>query len=426
MLLPSGFRPEESTRMGNLLELFLGVLTALGGSVEVGQLTFSLNGGSKFGYALLWVVVVGTVGIIVYAEMSGRIAAVAKKPVFGLMRERHGLAMGLVALIAATLVNLMTCSAEIGAIAMLIKLAVPTPYRLAVLATLILIAISMWFLSFKAIERVFGLMGLFMLVFVYAAVALKPDWQQMAAGLLPNIPEDISPSERPLYAYYVVAMLSAILLPYEVYFYSSGGIEDQWKPADLNVNRIVSISGFTLGSVLGAALIVTGVEVFRPREMDVDLTGAAALPAILVLGKWGLALAMLGMFAAYAGAAIETAFSSAYNIAQFFGWPWGKFQRPRKAALFALSWIVTLIAAAVLAATGVDPISIVEYSIIFSVVILPLTYLPTLLAARDREIMGRYANGILANVLGAVFLVLITLAAVAAIPLLIVTHGGKA
>jgi Mn2+/Fe2+ NRAMP family transporter len=132
------------------------------------------------------------------------------------------------------------------------------------------------------------------------------------------------------------------------------------------------------------------------------------------------------MFAAYAGAAIETAFSNAYNIAQFFGWPWGKFERPRNAALFTLSWIATLLVAVAIMETGVDPIAIVEYSIVFSVVILPLTYLPTLLAARDREIMGRYANGALADVLGAVFLALITVAAIAAIPLLILTHGGKA
>jgi manganese transport protein len=408
--------------MENLLEVFLGVLTALGGSVEVGQLTFSLNGGAKFGYRLLWVVALGTVGIIVYAEMAGRIAAVAKKPVFGLMRERHGLALGMVSLISAAMVNLLTCSAEIGAIAMLLKLATATPYRLAVLVTFVAVAASMWFLSFKAIERVFGLMGLFMLVFIYAAIALKPSWEDVAAGFVPNIPQ----GNRLLYAYYVVAMLSAILLPYEVYFYSSGGIEDRWKPSDLAINRFVSISGFTLGSVLGAALIITGVEVFAPQQLDVDLTGTAAIPAILVLGKWGLALALLGMFAAYAGAAIETAFSNAYNVAQFFGWPWGKSERPRNAALFAMSWIVTLLLAVAIVETGVDPIEVVKYSIVFSVVILPLTYFPTLLAARDRQVMGRYTNGALANALGTVFLVLITVAAIAAIPLLILTHGGKA
>jgi manganese transport protein len=406
----------------NLLEVFLGVLTALGGSVEVGQLTFSLNGGAKFGYALLWVVALGTIGIIVYAEMAGRIAAVAKKPVFSIMRERHGLALGMLSLISAALVNLLTCSAEIGALAMLLKLATATPYRLAVLITFAVVAASMWFLSFKAIERVFGLMGLFMLVFIYAAIALKPNWEHVAAGFVPSIPQE----NRLLYAYYVVAMLSAILLPYEVYFYSSGGIEDRWKPSDLAINRFVSISGFTLGSVLGAALIITGVEVFAPQQVDVELTGTAAIPAVLVLGKWGLALALLGMFAAYAGAAIETAFSNGYNIAQFFGWPWGKIERPRHAALFTLSWIATLLLAVAIIETGVDPIDVVQYSIIFSVVILPLTYLPTLLVARDRQIMGRYANRALADVLGATFLVLITVAAVAAIPLLILTHGGKA
>src|SRR4051812_9405868 len=135
--------------MGDLLEVFLGVLTALGGSVEVGQLTFSLNGGAKFGYGLLWVVALGTIGIIVYAEMAGRIAAVAKKPVFSLMRERHGLALGMLSLIAAALVNLLTCSAEIGAIAMLLKLATATPYRLAVLVVCVAVGASMWFLSFK-------------------------------------------------------------------------------------------------------------------------------------------------------------------------------------------------------------------------------------------------------------------------------------
>ena len=58
------------------LELFLGILTAVGGFVEIGELTFALNAGSQFDYRLLWVVALGTIGIIVYCEMAGRIAAV--------------------------------------------------------------------------------------------------------------------------------------------------------------------------------------------------------------------------------------------------------------------------------------------------------------------------------------------------------------
>ena len=58
----------------NFGEIFLGILTAMGGFVEIGELTFSINGGTRFGYQLLWISLLGTVGIMVYCEMAGRIA----------------------------------------------------------------------------------------------------------------------------------------------------------------------------------------------------------------------------------------------------------------------------------------------------------------------------------------------------------------
>jgi Mn2+/Fe2+ NRAMP family transporter len=75
--------------------------------------------------------------------------------------------------------------------------------------------------------------------------------------------------------------------------------------------------------------------------------------------------------------------------------------------------------------TGYDPVKLTEYSVIFSVVALPLTYLPILLIANDRTYMGRHTNGRLANVLGVVYFAIILLIAVAAIPLLLVTNGGQ-
>ena len=83
------------------------------------------------------------------------------------------------------------------------------------------------------------------------------------------------------------------------------------------------------------------------------------------------------------------------------------------------------IGAAIIVLTGVDPVEVVEYSIVFSVVILPLTYFPMLLVAQDPDEMGPYVNGKLASVLGWFYLILLCIAAVAAIPLMIITHGGK-
>jgi len=111
--------------------------------------------------------------------------------------------------------------------------------------------------------------------------------------------------------------------------------------------------------------------------------------------------------------------------AQFAGWPWGLDKRPRDASRFALAWIAVFVLATVVVMTGIDPVSVVEYSIVFSVVVLPLSYFPVLAVARDRGIMGAYANGPLANALGWFYLVLITVVALAALPLFVATHAGQ-
>ena len=85
----------------NPLELTLGIMTAVGGFVDISELVFAAKAGSIFGYALIWVFAFSTIGIMVFGEMSGRVAAVAKQPVFNLMRHRLGLKLGLVTLVAS-------------------------------------------------------------------------------------------------------------------------------------------------------------------------------------------------------------------------------------------------------------------------------------------------------------------------------------
>jgi Mn2+/Fe2+ NRAMP family transporter len=86
--------------------------------------------------------------------------------------------------------------------------------------------------------------------------------------------------------------------------------------------------------------------------------------------------------------------------------------------------IAGLLAAMAILATGVDPILITEYSVVFSAVALPLTYIPILIVANDREYMGADVNGRLANGLGLFYLVVILIASLAAIPLMIITGAG--
>jgi Mn2+/Fe2+ NRAMP family transporter len=66
--------------MKKIFQIALGILAAIGGFVDIGDLVFNVEAGATLGYQLLWVVVVGVVGIIVYSEMCGRVAAVSKRP----------------------------------------------------------------------------------------------------------------------------------------------------------------------------------------------------------------------------------------------------------------------------------------------------------------------------------------------------------
>ena len=406
--------------MKRLLQITLGILSAIGGFVDIGDLVFNAQAGAKFGYSLIWVVFVGVLGIIIYSEMCGRIAAVSGRPVFDLVRERAGFSAGLATLVAALVVSLMTCAAEVGGVAIVLQLLTDWPYRVLIVVAVAAFVLISWWAPFGWIEKAFGYGGLTLLVFLVAAIDLGPDWGAALHGVVPTVQ---GPSYA-VYLYFIVGLLGAAMTPYEVYFYSSGAVEDHWSVEDLGTNRITATLGYALGGTLSVALMAVAAEVFLPRGIDVTFLGTVPLPTATALGQYGLLLALIGILFAVGGATIETSFSGAYNVAQFFGWEWGKYRRRREAPRFTLAWLAMLLLALVIAETGVDPVLVTEYSVIFSVVALPLTYLPILLIANDEDYMGEHRNGRFANALGWTYFGIIIVIAVSAIPLMLITNGG--
>ena len=400
-------------------------MTAVGGFVDISELVFAAKAGSIFGYALIWVFALATIGIMVFGEMSGRVAAVAQQPVFNLMRHRLGLKLGLVTLFASMISTLITTAAELGGVGLVLHYLTGAPYLpMAVVATLVLGA-SMWILPFEWIERTYGLLGLLMLVFAVALVAIHPPWAKVAGGFVPQVPSGLSTTELLTFAYFGVAIISAVMFPYEAYFYSSGGIEEEWGPKDLPNNRMTATVGFALGSLLAISILASSAQLFGPANVGPETPGTSALEAAIPFGKAGLLIALLGMLIAIAGAAVETCMANAYSVAQFFGWEWGRHKKPWEAPRFTIAWIGFLLLSLLIVLTDVDVMTLVEYAIVFSIVVLPLTYLPLMLIARDKKYMRQYVNGPLANGLGWLFFAVVTAAAIAAIPLYLLTSGGQ-
>jgi Mn2+/Fe2+ NRAMP family transporter len=409
----------------NLLELFLGILTAVGGFVDVSELVFVSQAGSRFGFALIWVIVFATVGIIVFGEMSGRVAAMSRQPLFNVIRHRLGFSLGLLTLAGALISTLITCAAEVGGVALVLQLLTGFNYvLLASLATGVFIA-SIYLLPFKWIERTYGLLGLFMVVFGATLVSVDPPWGEIAHGLQPQIPEGASQRDLLAYAYFAVALISAIMFPYELYFYSSGAIEDGWSGKEIGTNRMVSGLGFGLGSVIAIAILCLAAIFFGPRGISPEMIGTVVTHPGVTYGKAGILIGLLGLLFAIAGAAIETCLACAYCVSQFFGFRWGRHRPPKETPLFTIAWMVVFLLALGIVLTGIEPVELADYAVVSSIIVLPLSFLPLLLAANDRTFMRDRKNGWLANILGWGYYGVIVLAAVAAVPLYVLTSGGK-
>jgi Mn2+/Fe2+ NRAMP family transporter len=407
----------------NLFAVALGILTAIGGFVDIGDLVTNAQVGARFGLSLAWVVVIGVLGICLFAEMSGRVAAVSGRATFDLVRERLGPRVGLANLAASMLITFLTFVAEIGGVALSLQLVASVHVLLIVPVVGVLVWLVLWRAKFSAIENVAGLLGLSLIAFAVALWQLGPDWSDLAhQAATADKPED---EHWRTMAYYVVALFGAAMTPYEVFFFSSGGVEERWTPKDLPTMRANVFIGFPLGGLLSLSIAGCAWVVLGPLDVSVDSLGQVGLPVAAALGKIGLAVAILGFVAATFGAACETGLSVGYSLAQYFGAQWGKYVRPNEATAFHAIILIASLAGTAFLMTGVDPILVTEVSVVFSAVALPLTYFPILVVANDPDYMGEHVNGRVANTLGSVYMVLIAVAAVAAIPLMIWTRMGQ-
>jgi Mn2+/Fe2+ NRAMP family transporter len=405
------------------LGVTLGILTAIGGFVDIGDLVTNALVGARFGMRMAWVVVLGVIGICLYAEMSGRVVAMSGRPVFDLIRERLGRRTGMVTLIASFLVTLLTLIAEIGGVALAFELASGVHYLLWMPLAAFAVWLVIWRVKFSKLEQSFGLLGLLLVVFAVALFKLSPDWGQLVHQA--THPRPVGHERWATYAYYAIALFGAAMTPYEVFFFSSGGVEEKWTRRDLVTARANVFVGFPLGGLLSLAIAGCAAVLYLPAGIQVSTLGQVTLPVAVALGKLGLAIVLIGVFAATFGAALETALSCGYTIAQYRGWQWGKFVRPRDASRFHVVILICLVLAVLTLLTGVDPVKVTEYSVVFAAMALPLTYLPILIIANDPDYVRRHTNGRVLNFLALIYLGLLAIASAAAIPLMIVTRAGQ-
>jgi Mn2+/Fe2+ NRAMP family transporter len=404
--------------MKKALEITLGIVTAVGGFLEIGSVTTAAQAGAVFGFQLLWAILLGTLCLIFLVEMSGRFSAVSKHTIVDATRERFGFPFFLIVLVGVALVLFMVLVAELGGIGLSLQILTGIGFPWWAIPVSLVVWLLMWKGTFSLIENGVSLLGLVTICFVVAAVKLNPDWGNAAHGLLPHLPGD----QKAKYGFIAVSILGASISPHLMYFYSSGAIEDGWDESYLPINRLIAGLGMSFGGGLSMAVLVAAALALRPNGIDIDSFEQSALLMTTALPKWGFFLFAASMFFACFGAALETSLAIAYFFAQGFGWNWSEDLTPSRNARFCFTYTMIILLAAVPLLLGVDPIRVTMMSMALTAATLPLAVVPFLFLMNDPIYMGKHRNGWISNSVVAIVILIAFILALISIPLQII--GG--
>ena len=404
--------------MKKILQLSLGIITSVGGFLEIGSVTTAAQAGARFGYQLLWAILLGTLCLIFLIEMSGRLSAVSKHTIVDAMRERFGFPFFFFVLIGMVVVAFLVLVAELGGIGFSLQILTGIRFPWWALPVSLLVWLLMWKGTFSLIENGASLLGLVTISFVVAAFKLGPDWSSVGSALMPSLPD----SDKANYGFVAVSILGASISPYLMYFYSSGAIEDKWDRSYIPMNRIIAGFGMTFGGFLSMAVLVAAALALRPKGLQVDTFPQAALLMTTALPRWGFYLFALSMLFACFGAALEISLAIAYFFAQGFGWNWSEDLEPSQDARFAFVYTIIILLAAVPLMLRVDPIKVTMLSMALTSATLPLAIVPFLFLMNDPLYLGKYRNGWISNTVVAIVILISFVLAVISIPLQII--GG--
>jgi len=399
--------------MNKIREIALGIVTSIGGFLDVGAIATAAEAGSSFEFQLIWTIVLGTICVIALVEMSGRLAAVSQHTLADAVRERLGFNFFIFPLIAEVIVDFLVLGAEIGGVCIALQLVTGISFQWWALPVAFAIWLLLWKGTFGLIENGISFLGLITLAFVVATFKLRPALPAVAEGLLPTIPQQ----DTAHYLFIAVSILGALISPYLFYFYSSGAVEDKWDKSHLGVNRAVAGLGMGFGSVVSLGVLIVAAQVLHPRGIQVDSYEQAALMLTQPFGYWGFVLFAASLGIACFGAALEVSLDTAYILAQAFGWNWGESLHPKEAARFSFVYTVFVFLASLLMVVGIDPLQLTLFSMALTAVILPLTIIPFLVLMNDREYVGDHCNGWISNSITIFTIVLTFVLAIVAIPL---------
>ncbi len=371
-----------------------GIVAANAGNDAGGIATYS-SVGARYGYDLLWMMVVITISLIVVQEMAARMGAVTGKGLAELIREQYGVRWSLFATSSVLIANLGICISEFVGIGAALGLA-GVPVQLSVPVA----AAAVWLLlmrgSYRVAERIFVLMTIPFFAYPVAAILAHPNWGHVGGAIVaPTIHTSRS------YMFLFIATAGTTITPFMQLYVQSAVVERGVGTDELNAERAEVVSGSIFANlVAGFIIIATGSTLYLHHERNISTAAQAAKALAPFAGRYAELLFGIGLLGASLLAAAILPVTAAYVIAETFGFEKGISRRVHEAPVFvAVVTALILIGTVVAIIPGVPVISLLVGVQVVNGALLPILLIFIWRLASNRELMGDYRNGPVFNVL---------------------------
>ena len=370
-----------------------GIVTAMAGNDAGGISTYS-TAGAQFGFGTLWVIPIMCVLLAVVETTAGRMGAVTGKGFAALIRERFGIRLTALAMLALLIGNVATTFSEFAGIASGMEMFGVSKYVSVPVA-----ALAVWLLvvggSYKRVQNVFLALSFVFVTYIIAAFLAEPDWgQALEDTVIPQVGGD------PSFIALVIAMIGTTIAPWMMFFTQSNVVEKGLTPKDLPLQRVDAVSGTIAACLVAWFIIVTTGAVLHPQGVAIDSAADAARALAPFAGQYAEALFAIGLVAASFLAACVLPLTTAFVICEAFGWEAGVSFKWKEAPAFkSIFTFVIVFSAAVVLIPGINLLSVMLTAQFVNGVILPVLLAFMAIIAADKRVMGKHRSRPLSKVL---------------------------
>ncbi|MEE4274460.1 MAG: Nramp family divalent metal transporter [Thermoleophilia bacterium] len=376
-----------------------GFIAANAGNDAGGITTWSVIG-ARYGYSLIWVLVLITPVLAVVQEMNARVGVVTGRGLAALIRENFSIKITALAILTAVVANFGTTVAEFSGIAAAGSLFGVPPYvGVPVLSILIWLLVTRG--TYRKTERVLLGLGFVLVTYVAAGILAGPDWSAALHGAThPSF------SSESLWLFTVIAAVGTTLTPWGQFFIQAAVVDKKVSWRQYVYTKYEIFAGSVFMTVIDFFIVLACAATLYDKGIVIESAEEAAMALEPLLGEIARYLFGLGLLAVSILAAGVLPLATAYVVCEAFGFESGLDTGFREAPVFnGIITFLIFVPALIASIPGLPLIRVIVSAQVLNGVLLPVILLFTLKLINDRSVMGDHANGRVSNAIAWTFTV---------------------